>query len=56
MNSWQYFEAGSYAHVRLAKSYGITAAFKVISLIELPYQDVREMVWKITAILEAVKS
>jgi predicted SAM-dependent methyltransferase len=55
LNSFQYFEAGSFAHKRLAKSYGITAAFKIIHLTELPYQDVREMVWKITAVLEAVK-
>ena len=55
LNSFQYFEAGSFAHKRLAKSYGITAAFRIIHLTELPYQDVREQVWKITAVLEAVK-
>ena len=55
MNSWQYYEAGTYARARLAKSYGITAEFKVISLVETPYQDVRETVWKIVAILQAVK-
>jgi predicted SAM-dependent methyltransferase len=55
LNSFQYFEAGSFAHQRLAKSYGITAAFKIVHLTELPYQDVHEMVWKITAVLEAVK-
>ncbi len=55
MNSFQYFEAGAFAHTRLAKHYGITAAFKVISLTEREYQDVREPVWKITAVLEAVK-
>jgi len=55
LNSFQYFEAGSFAHKRLAKSYGITAAFRIIHLAELPYQDVREQVWKITAVLEAVK-
>jgi hypothetical protein len=55
LNSFQYFEAGSFAHQRLAKSYGITAAFRIIQLTERSYQDVREEVWKITAVLEAVK-
>jgi predicted SAM-dependent methyltransferase len=55
LNSFQYFESESFAHKRLARSYGITAAFRVVSLTELSYQDVREEVWKITAILEAVK-
>jgi predicted SAM-dependent methyltransferase len=55
MNSWQYFEAGSYAHRRLARAYGIRAAFRVVELREQPYMDVREEVWKITAVLEAVK-
>jgi predicted SAM-dependent methyltransferase len=55
LNSFQYFESGSFAHNRLAKSYGITAAFRIVSLDEREYQDVREMVWKITAILEALK-
>jgi predicted SAM-dependent methyltransferase len=55
LNSFQYFEAGSFAHNRLAKSYGITAAFKVLKLSEQPYQDKYEEVWKITAVLEAVK-
>lgn len=56
MNSFQYFEHGSYAHQRLAKSYGITAAFRIVELKERSYQDVHEEVWKITAILEAVKA
>lgn len=55
LNSFQYFEAGSYAVQRLARAYGITARFKIIELSEKPYQDVREEVWKITAVLEAVK-
>lgn len=55
MNSFQYYTAGSFAHNRLARSYGITAAFKVLSLTERKYQDMYEEVWKITAILEAVK-
>lgn len=55
MNSFQYFEAGSFAHIRLAKSYGIRAAFKIVSLTKQTYQDVHEPVVKITAVLEAVK-
>jgi hypothetical protein len=55
MNSFQYFQAGSFAHQRLAKSYGITAAFRLVDLSEREYQDVCEKVWKITAVLEAVK-
>lgn len=55
LNSFQYYEDGSYAVQRLAKSYGITARFKIIELSEREYQDVHEKVWKIRAILEAVK-
>ena len=55
MNSWQYFEAGSFVHKRLARAYGVTAAFRIVELSERAYQDVREEVWKITAVLEAVK-
>jgi predicted SAM-dependent methyltransferase len=55
LNSFQYFEVGSFAHNRLAKAYGIRAAFRVVSLCERSYQDVHEPVWKIEAILEAVK-
>lgn len=55
MNSFQYFQAESFAHIRFARPYGITAAFKVISLSEREYQDVHEKVWKITAVLEVVK-
>lgn len=55
MNSFQYYEDGSFAVQRLAKSYGITARFKVLSLNERVYHDAFEDVWKITAVLEAVK-
>lgn len=55
MNSFQYFQAGSFAVQRLAKSYGITARFVVESLTERQYQDMHEPVWKITAKLRAVK-
>lgn len=55
MNSFQYFEAGSFASQRLARAYNITARFRIISLTEAEYQDVHETVWKITAVLECVK-
>ena len=55
MNSFQYFEHGSFATQRLAAAYGITARFKVVSLTEREYQDAHEKVWKITAVLQAVK-
>jgi predicted SAM-dependent methyltransferase len=55
MNSFQYFEAGTLAHTRLARAYGITAAFRVIELREDSYQDVREPVYVVSALLEAVK-
>jgi ubiquinone/menaquinone biosynthesis C-methylase UbiE len=55
MNSFQYFRHGSFAHKRLSKAYGITARFNVLSLTEREYKDEYETVWKITAVLEAVK-
>lgn len=55
MNSFQYFRYKSFAHKRLARSYGITAAFNVLSIKEREYQDEYEVVYKITAVLEAVK-
>jgi predicted SAM-dependent methyltransferase len=55
LNSFQYFQDGSFAHNRLAKSYGITARFKILNLSESPYQDMYEQVWKIRAVLEAIK-
>jgi predicted SAM-dependent methyltransferase len=55
LNSFQYFEFASFAHTRLAKAYGITAKFKIVELHEREYRDKYEPVWKITAILEAVK-
>lgn len=56
-NSFQYFIAGSFAQQRLAKQYGITAAFKVVGEIQdIEYApDPYEPVWKIHATLEAVK-
>ena len=55
MNTFQYFRHQSFAHGRLARAYGIKAAFRVLSLTERQYQDEFEPVWKITAVLEAVK-
>jgi predicted SAM-dependent methyltransferase len=55
LNSFQYVTAGKFAHTRLARPYGITAAFRVIRLDEQEVRDEYEAVWKITAILEAVK-
>lgn len=34
LSTFKYFERGAFAHGRLAKSYGITAAFKILSLEE----------------------
>lgn len=55
MNSFQYYQHGAFARNRLAKSYGITAAFKIVSLTEKQVPDVNESVWKIAVILEAMK-
>lgn len=56
MNSFQYFQAGSFAHRRLGKAYGIRAAFKILELGEtMTGRDPHEEVWKIRAVLEAVK-
>ena len=54
-NSFQYFTAETFAHQRLAKAYGITASFRIVSLEERRYTDAFDIVWKITAVLEAVK-
>ncbi len=37
LSTFKYFELGSFAHTRLAKSYGITAAFKIVSLEEAKF-------------------
>jgi len=57
LSLFKYFEAGTFAHSRLSKAYGITAAFRVLNLqeIEVSGEDPRERVWKIMATLEAVK-
>ena len=58
LSTFKYFEHGAFAHGRLGKSYGITAAFRVIELASHDCgtgEDPRERVWKIRAVLEAVK-
>ena len=57
LSTFKYFEYGKFAHGRLSKAYGITAAFRVLSLdeFETSGEDPRERAWKIKAVLEAVK-
>lgn len=57
LSTFKYFEHGTFAHGRLGKAYGITAAFRVISLNEIITngEDEREKAYKIIAVLEAVK-
>jgi hypothetical protein len=55
MNSFQYYQNGSFAVQRLAKSYGINARFNILKIWETNWQDMYEMTWKIHVILEAVK-
>ena len=55
-NSFQYFQDGSFAWKRLATAYGIRARFDIQELTESVYKDVYEEVWKIRAVLRAVKS
>lgn len=57
LSSFKYFELKAFAHTRLAKAYGITAAFRVWQLEEQLSngEDSREKVWKIHAELEAMK-
>jgi hypothetical protein len=57
MSTFKYFEHGSFAHTRLVKSYGITAAFRIVEMSESPSpgEGFGEQVWKIRAVLECVK-
>ena len=57
LSTFKYFEHGAFAHSRLAKAYGITAAFKVLSISESRSngENGQEDVWKIRAVLGAVK-
>ena len=57
-STFKYFEHGAFAHTRLSKSYGITAAFRIVEMKDLgpmPGEGFGEHVWKIRAVLEAVK-
>ncbi len=57
-STFKYFEHGAFAHTRLSKAYGITAAFRVIEMTALgpmPGEGYGEQVWKIRAVLECVK-
>lgn len=57
LSTFKYFEHGAFAHQRLAKAYGITAAFRMLELSESRSngEDPGEEVWKIRAVMEAVK-
>ncbi len=57
LSTFKYFEDGAFARQRLGSPYGITAKFKVHQLCEIPSsgEDSREQVFKIRAILEAIK-
>jgi hypothetical protein len=57
-NMFQYFGAGiggEFAHGRLSIGYGITGKFNLLSMDRREYQDTYDKVWKITAVLEAIK-
>ena len=55
LNSFQYIQDKSFAVQRLAASYGVTARFEILDLDEAVYRDTHEDVWKITAVLKAIK-
>lgn len=56
MNTFRYFEDGSPAVKRFARSYGITARFRILEMGETPDPSHKyEPVWKILTVLEAVK-
>lgn len=56
MNSFQYYQSGSFATGRLGDAYGITARFKVVTLErEELNEDPFDKVYKVHAVLEAVK-
>jgi SAM-dependent methyltransferase len=54
-NSFQYYRDGSYAIKRLAEAYGIVARFRILDLRDEKAADEFEEVWKVRAVLEAVK-
>jgi hypothetical protein len=55
LSSFEYFEDGAPCWRRFHEAYGITARFRVLSLVETPDPSHKEPVWKVTAVLEAVK-
>jgi hypothetical protein len=57
LSTFKYFEHGAFARERLGDTYGITARFKMLQLSEHQSngEDPREQVWKIKAVMEAVK-
>lgn len=55
LNSFQYYQAGSFAVNRLSALYGIKARFNILEIGESAYQDAYEEVWKIRVVLESVK-
>ncbi len=58
LSTFKYFEHGAFARERLGDSYGIKARFKVNDLDSVEVgsgEDGRERVWKIRAVLQAVK-
>jgi SAM-dependent methyltransferase len=56
MNSFQYWQHGSFAYGRLAQAYGIRGPFRIVEgPTKTMYKDVWEQVPKIRVVLEAVK-
>jgi len=57
LSTFRYFEKGAFAHTRMSKQYGYSAAFRVIELTESRSngENGKEEVWKIKAVLEACK-
>ena len=54
-NDFEYYEKGNFARERFRGTYGIAADFRVIGMTHRRYDGKWDEVWKITAILEAIK-
>jgi len=54
-SDFEYYEKGNYARERFRGSYGIKADFRVVSLSQSRYEAKYDEVWKVSAVLEAVK-
>ncbi len=54
-SDFEYYEKGNYARERFRSSYGIRADFRIVNLVQLPWQTKYEEVWKVSVILEVVK-